>query len=170
MRVAHTLASLSWCKDFGSLFPTLGILYSEQIGRISFLTLKEEFEPKFEMMAPSQSKQRTAGKSNTFVWMDIEVELFSWITNEREVYKDWENMGWESCQTKDRDFLDLYKQQYLSAEERESQKKDEGRVDTIEWLDWTSRNNNSWWHLNVWGRRDMLKTPVTIWTPNCLYE
>ncbi|KAK2849012.1 hypothetical protein Q5P01_008846 [Channa striata] len=73
-------------------------------------------------MASSQKKRRAAAgrsKSDFFVWTDCEVELLLIVTNEYKASKNVKNVDWESCPTKYRDILELYKKQYPSTEESE---------------------------------------------------
>lgn len=74
-------------------------------------------------MASSKNKQKGVSgkiKSDFFFWMDDKVKLLLSATNKFKVSKAVENVDWESCQMKYNDILDLYKQQYPSAEDSQS--------------------------------------------------
>lgn len=70
------------------------------------------------------TKSKAKAKPESFVWTDDEVELLLKITEEYKVSQTAVNVDWESCQSKYADILELFSQQYPSAENAEAIGKD----------------------------------------------
>ena len=70
------------------------------------------------------TKSKAKVKPESFVWTDDEVELLLKVTEAYKVSQTAVNVDWESCQSKYADILELFSEQYPSAENAEAIGKD----------------------------------------------